>query len=109
MKFHARGVWLALALVWVCPTVRGQAGPTGAPPTLQVLPHQNQITFVSPNTFSHQGYATDGTNHYTFDSQAIYEWSNDVYWTSIASNTSVFDGIPWLNHLGDGDCYNGKI
>jgi hypothetical protein len=78
-------------------------------PALQAARIQGQITFISPNTFSHQGYATDGTNHFTFDNQAVYVWSNDVNWTSVASNMAVFSGVSGLNHLGDGDYYDGKL
>ncbi|MGD0411969.1 MAG: hypothetical protein ABSC18_09710 [Verrucomicrobiota bacterium] len=90
------------------PAVRGQPSSFNSLPALQLSHIQNQITFISPNTFSHQGYATDGTNHYTFDNQAIYVWDS-ANWTSIASNTAVFQGVPGLDHLGDGDYYNGEL
>ena len=97
-----------LLLALFCPAVRGQQSPSNSLPALEVSHVQNQITFISPNTFSHQGYATDGTNHYTFDNQAIYRW-NGADWALTASNASVFQGAAWLNHLGDGDYYNGEI
>ena len=98
---------LSLAgLVLICPLGQAQSNSSTS---LQVQHLRKQITFVSPNTFSHQGYATDGTNHFTFDNQSIYVWSNDLHWTSIASNTAVFSGVSGLNHLGDGDYCNGLI
>ncbi len=96
-------------LAVVCPLGRAQDAPPTIMPALQMKRLHNEITFVSPNTFCHQGYATDGTNHFTFDNQAIYLWSNDVSWTSLASNTSVFSGFHGLQHLGDGDYYNGML
>jgi hypothetical protein len=65
--------------------------------------------FVSPDVNCHQGYATDGTNHYTFDTQAVYKWRNDEKWSLLASNTTVFAGITGLSHLGDGDYFEGKL
>ena len=98
---------LFASLSLIC--VTGLAQDTNTPPVIQMKRLHNQITFVSPNTFCHQGYATDGTNHYTFDNQSIYEWSDDASWTSISSNTAVFQGVSGLNHLGDGDYYNGLL
>jgi hypothetical protein len=66
-------------------------------------------TFVSPDIKCHQGYATDGTNHYTFDNQTIYKWRNDLNWSLIASNNTPFAGVPGLNHFGDGDYFQGKL
>jgi hypothetical protein len=100
--------WLVLLPALICPTVRGQQSSTNVVPAIQVSHTRNQITFISPNTFSHQGYAYDGTNHYTFDNQAIYVWS-DPDWTLVRSNTAVFQGVSGLSHLGDGDYYNGKL
>ncbi|MGA2555962.1 MAG: hypothetical protein ABSG04_06780 [Verrucomicrobiota bacterium] len=91
------------------PVLQAQLVSSNSLPMLQLSRVQPGITFISPNTFSHQGYATDGTNHFTFNNQAIYVWSNDLYWTSIASNTAVFAGTTGMNHLGDGDYYNGKL
>jgi len=104
----ANAIFLLVGLELVGPLGRAQNAP-GSVPVLRMSHQQKQITFVSPNTFSHQGYATDGTNHFTFDNQAIYVWSNDIHWTSIASNTAVFSGVSGINHLGDGDYYNGMI
>ena len=100
---------LCVLLAMICPAVRGQPASSASLPALQVSRVRNQITFISPNTFSHQGYATDGTNHYTFDNQAIYVWRDDADWTLVSSNTAVFSGVSGLNHLGDGDYYNGQL
>jgi hypothetical protein len=89
--------------------MQAQQIPPSSLPALNASRLQPGITFISPNTFSHQGYAFDGTNHYTFDNHTIYVWSNDLSWTSIASNTSVFTGTSGINHLGDGDYYNGQL
>lgn len=100
---------LCVLLALICPAVRGQPGSSESLPALQVSRARNQITFISQNTFSHQGYATDGTHHYTFDNQAIYVWRDDANWTAVSSNTTVFRGVSGLNHLGDGDYYNGQL
>ncbi|MGA2555963.1 MAG: hypothetical protein ABSG04_06785 [Verrucomicrobiota bacterium] len=64
---------------------------------------------VSPDVKSHQGYATDGTNHFTFDNQVIYKWQGDQKWTSMMSNNAPFAGLTGLNHFGDGDYFEGKL
>ena len=84
-----------------------QSSSTPVLPTLQVSQVVKQITFVSPTTHSHQGYATDGTHHFTFDNMSIYEWNLD--WTLMASNTAVFAGTTGMNHLGDGDFFNNTL
>jgi hypothetical protein len=66
-------------------------------------------TFVSQNVNSHEGYATDGANHYTFDVQAIYKWAGRTNWLLIASNTAPFAGLEGVDHFGDGDYFNGKL
>ncbi|MGD0411970.1 MAG: hypothetical protein ABSC18_09715 [Verrucomicrobiota bacterium] len=65
--------------------------------------------YVSPDIKCHQGYATDGTNHYTFDNQAIYKWRDDLNWSLVASNKTPFAGVSGLNHFGDGDYFQGKL
>jgi len=65
--------------------------------------------FVSPDVKSHQGYATDGTDHYTFDNQAIYKWRDDSSWSLVASNKAPFAGVSGLDHFGDGDYFEGKL
>ena len=68
-----------------------------------------QEIFVSPDIKCHQGYATDGSNHYTFDNQTIYKWHNDLNWSFVAINTTPFAGVSGLNHFGDGDYFQGKL
>jgi hypothetical protein len=65
--------------------------------------------YVSPDVKSHQGYATDGINHYTFDNQTIYKWKDDQDWTLLASNKAPFAGLSGINHFGDGDYFGGKL
>jgi hypothetical protein len=110
MKPPASKLSLFWLLALICPAVLGQQNPPSPLPALQVTHIHDQITFVSSNTFCHQGYAWDGTNHYSFDNQAIYVWRDDANWTSVSSNLSVFaTAPPGLNHLGDGDYYNGQL
>ena len=65
--------------------------------------------YVSPDVKSHQGYATDGTNHYTFDNTTIYKWAADQKWSLMLSNNAPFAGLDGLNHFGDGDYFEGKL
>ena len=65
--------------------------------------------YVSPDVKSHQGYATDGTNHYTFDNAVIYKWRGDQNWSSLGSNNMPFAGVSGLDHFGDGDYFEGKL
>jgi hypothetical protein len=61
----------------------------------------------SPNTASHQGYTTDGTNHYTTDTGAIYKW--DAGWSQTASNAAPMSGVAGVDHLGDLAYFAGKL
>ena len=78
-------------------------------PSLQVNRTSTGEVYVSPDVNCHQGYATDGTNHYTFDTQRIEKRLADANWTCVLSNTAPLAGIPGVNHLGDGAYYNGRI
>lgn len=62
----------------------------------------------SPDTDSHQGYTTDGTFHYTFDTLKIWKRNDDSTWSEDSSNANPFTGING-SHLGDGDYYNNKL
>jgi len=84
----------------------GSCGTAGAQNPARAVYHE---TFVSPDIKSHQGYAWDGTNHYTFDNQTIYKWRDDQNWTLIDSNSTALAGLTGINHLGDGDYFEGKI
>jgi hypothetical protein len=66
-------------------------------------------TFVSQNINCHQGYATDGTNHFTFDNQAIFKWTGEKIWSLVSSNLDPFAGLSGLDHLGDGDYVDAKL
>lgn len=58
----------------------------------------------SPNLRAHQGYTTDGTTHFSFDTKQIYAW-NDA-WDLVGKNLSALAHLPDdLNHLGDADYY----
>jgi hypothetical protein len=68
------------------------------------------LSSISPPTSSQQGWATDGTYNYTFDTAVIYKRNNDLKWSEVTSNTSPFLGLtPGITHLGDGEYYNGNI
>jgi len=101
LGFEAARVFpVFLALIIGHPSiVRAQPSPGG---------NYHEI-FVSPDIKSHQGYATDGTNHYTFDNQTIYKWQDDQKWSLMASNRMPFAGLTGLNHFGDGDYFEGKL
>jgi hypothetical protein len=63
-----------------------------------------------PFTASQQGWATDGTYNYTFDTRVIYKRNNDAPWSAVTYNASPFTGLtPGVDHLGDGEYYNGKL
>lgn len=64
--------------------------------------------YTSPDTNSHQGYTTDGVNHYTIDTVAFYK-KNQYTWATTATNSNPFVGQTGYDHLGDADYYNGKI
>jgi hypothetical protein len=85
---------------------------TGEPRPLQAqnrrLADYREV-YVSPDVKCHQGYATDGTNHYTFDNQVIYKWRGDQKWSLMMSNNAPFAGVSGLNHFGDGDYFEGKL
>lgn len=66
-------------------------------------------TFVSPTITGHQGYATDGTYHYIFDTARIDKRNNDGSWSVALSNTTPFTGIAGVNHIGDGDYSSGLL
>jgi hypothetical protein len=66
-------------------------------------------TFVSPDVNCHQGYATDGTNHYTIDTQRIEKRLNDANWTCVLTNPAPFAGLKNLDHLGDGKYCHGCL
>lgn len=68
-------------------------------------------TSEGPNTECHQGYTYDPVNdiHFTFDTAEIHRRLNDGSWTKVEENLAPFTGIATVNHLGDGDYYNGKL
>jgi hypothetical protein len=75
-----------------------------------ILPHyfftdQSQ----SPDTGCHQGYATDGTSHFLFDTHRILKRANDATWHITGVNDHPFDGLTGYDHIGDGDYFEGLL
>lgn len=64
---------------------------------------------ISPDTGGHQGYATDGTSHFIFDTGRILTRAGDVSWRITRVNDSPFAGLSGYNHLGDGDYFERKL
>jgi hypothetical protein len=65
---------------------------------------------ASPQTYSQQGWATDGVYNYTFDTTRIFKRDNSSSWSAIATNSSPFVGMtPGITHLGDGEYWNGNL
>jgi hypothetical protein len=95
-------------------TAFNPAGGTDATLTITISLEASDLNFrpflVSPPTSSLQGWATDGTYNYTFDTGAIYKRNNDATWSLLTSNKSPFTGLTTgIDHLGDGEYYNGNI
>jgi hypothetical protein len=63
----------------------------------------------SPDTGCHQGYATDGTVHYLFDTHRILKRANDSNWHIIGVNEKPFEGLTGFDHIGDGDYFEGSL
>lgn len=63
----------------------------------------------SPQLSVHQGYTTDGTNHYTTDTAKIQKRNNDGTWSVAVENTSPFTGVSSVDHLGDCAYDSGSI
>jgi hypothetical protein len=64
-------------------------------------------TFVSP-IVDNQGYATDGSDHFTFGTTSI-RLRDYSTWLVKAENTKPLGGLVGYNHLGDGDYFKGKL
>lgn len=63
----------------------------------------------SPDTGCHQGYATDGSSHFLFDTHRILKRADDAAWHIIGVNDKPFDGLTGYNHIGDGDYFEGSL
>jgi trimeric autotransporter adhesin len=63
----------------------------------------------SPVVNANQGYAFDGTYNYLFSTNEIDKRNNDGTWSLVTSNSNPLGGISGVNHLGDGDVYNGLL
>lgn len=62
----------------------------------------------SPDTGAHQGVIITATNRYTIDTTSIKRY--DANWNLLNENTNALTGLSApINHLGDGDFYNGKL
>ncbi len=72
-------------------------------------PEQFTEAYVSPDVGCHQGYATDGTTHFIFDTKRILARSNAPSWPIVRVNDTPFAGLANYNHLGDGDYFDGKL
>lgn len=86
-------------------------GGTGATaPSTPPLPVHYEFAEVSqsPDTGAHQGYATDGTVHFMFDTAGVQRRA-DAAWNLLKSNSQPFNGLTGYNHLGDGDYFEGKL
>lgn len=94
-----------LILSLVC--VLSCGGPHTASPAS--LPDLFVEQTVSPDTGSHQGYATDGDSHFLFDTRRILKRADDAIWQITAVNDTPFIGLPLYNHLGDGDYFEGYL
>jgi hypothetical protein len=64
---------------------------------------------LSPDTGCHQGYATDGTAHFLFDTHRILKRANDSTWHIIGVNDSPFEGLTGFDHIGDGDYFEHTL
>lgn len=66
-------------------------------------PGSLRLTSESPQVYSHQGVAWDGTYYYCIDTNALRKY--DSSWNLVASNTNPIgsSGISGVNHCGDGD------
>jgi hypothetical protein len=75
------------------------------------LPSAEQLKedSVSPDTGCHQGYATDGSVHFIFDTTRILTRSNDASWHISDVNAAPFSGLTGYNHLGDGDYFDKRL
>jgi hypothetical protein len=63
----------------------------------------------SPDTGCHQGYATDGTVHYLFDTHRILKRADDATWHIIGVNDKPFEGLTGFDHIGDGDYFEHAL
>jgi hypothetical protein len=93
------------------PVQPSNASPPQPPVVVGPITFQSAPRFTSPEVASHQGYATDGTFHYTIDTAVVYKRRDDSAWTVEIRNGDPFaaSADPALNHLGDGDYYDGRL
>jgi len=62
----------------------------------------------SPDTDSHQGVAASADYYYTFHTNRIDKRSKGD-WSVVLQNTNPFEGMVGVDHVGDGDYYDGKL
>lgn len=68
-----------------------------------VTPFTTDFTSPNLNPNAAQGYATDGTDHWIFDTDRFSRHDDDASWTELDANTSPFTGLVGSpDHLGDG-------
>lgn len=66
-------------------------------------------SWQSPDTGCHQGYATDGTSHFLFDTHRILKRADDATWRITGVNDTPFAGLSGFDHIGDGDYFEGNL
>ena len=75
-------------------------------PYCQLSTNEIRRSSKSDTVNARQGYTTDGIYHYCIFTTAIYKYDSD--WNLLTSNTSPFPDST-VDHLGDGQYYNGKL
>lgn len=91
------------------PSGPSSLGVVSAMPLVVPAPKQFVVEpiFISADINSHQGYAADAQRHFIFDTSVIYR--RDAAWSLITSNRSPFIGTSGIDHLGDGDYFEGQL
>lgn len=101
-------VWAAYERVSVfCGDVVDRTGKGANFTASATPPQQGKVVSISPNTYSHQGVAWDGTYYYTVDTNAIYKW--DASWSLVATNSNPIASVPGTNHCGDPEKRGGYL
>jgi len=65
------------------------------------------VKLVKLTVETHQGVAVSPDHYYTFHTNRIDKYDRD--WNLISQNTDPFNGLSDVNHVGDGDYYDGKL
>jgi len=78
------------------------------PKLVVALTHLFTQVSTSPDVDCHQGVAASENYYYTFHTDRIDKRSK-ADWSVVSQNTNPFAGMTGVNHVGDGDYYNGKL